>query len=123
MSTRERTLAIFLGAFILVALVGLGGYVGVYLPLTSKWQAARNLEDDVAEKDAKLRQIEKDLPRLKETLKRSLPPDPNDARLEYEAVVSQVLRDAKVPPAAITVRPKAVDNRNAPEITPKTGNT
>ena len=123
MTSRERTLATLVGAFILVLLVGVGGYVGVYLPLSSKREAARALDDDIADKEAKLAGILKDKPRLDAALKRSLPAHPDDARQEYDAAISRLLRDANVPAAAITVRPKAVDNRNVPEIAPKLGNT
>jgi hypothetical protein len=122
-TSRERTLATLLGTFILAVVVGLVGYVGVYLPLTAKWEAARTLDDEIAEKDFKLATVLKDKPRLDAALKRSLPANPDDARQEYDAAVSRMLRDAKVPAAAVTVRPKAVDNRNVPEITPKLGNT
>jgi hypothetical protein len=120
---RERTLAALLTAFILVVVIGLGGYVGVYLPLASKWEAARDLDDEIADKEAKLAHIVKDRPRLNAVMKRSLPANPDDARSEYDAAMSRLLRDAKVPAAAVTIRPKAVDNRNVPEITPKVGNT
>lgn len=123
MTSRERALATLVGAVVLVMLVGLGGYVGVYLPLSSKREAARALEDDIADKQARLARILKDKPRLDAALKRSLPAHPDDARQEYDAAISRLLRDAKVPAAAVTIRPKAVDNRNVLEITPKLGNT
>lgn len=123
MTPRERTLATLVGAFILAVLVGLGGYVGVYLPLSAKREAARALDDEIADKEFRLATILKDKPRLDAALKRSLPAHPDDARQEYDAAISRLLRDAKVPAAAITVRPKAVDNRNVPEITPKLGPT
>ena len=102
MTPRERTLATLVGAFILVLLVGVGGYVGVYLPLSSKREAARALDDDIADKQARLNRILKDKPRLDAALKRSLPANPDDARQEYDAAVSRMLRDAKVPAAAVT---------------------
>jgi hypothetical protein len=120
---RERTLATLVGAVILIVLVGVGGYVGVYLPLSAKRETARALDDEIADKEFRLAGILKDKPRLDAALKRSLPAHPDDARQEYDAAISRMLRDAKVPAAAITVRPKAVDNRNVPEITPKLGNT
>ncbi len=123
MTPRERTLAILLGTFILVMVIGLGGYVGVYLPLSSRWEAAASLDGEIAEKDAKLDRIRKDRPRLVEAMKRSLPANADDARSEYDAAISRLLRDAKVPASAVTIRPKAVDNRNVPELAPKLGST
>ncbi|HET6575329.1 MAG TPA: hypothetical protein VFG68_17110 [Fimbriiglobus sp.] len=123
MTPRERTLAIFIGAFIVVLLGGLGGYFGVYQPLTSRWKAARDLEDDIADKEARLAHINKDRPRLAAAMKRSLPANPDDARSEYDAAISRLLRDAKVPQSAVSIRSKSVDNRNVPEITPKVGTT
>ena len=51
-----------------------------------------------------------------------LPADP-DARSEYDAAINRLIRDARVPLSAYSVRPKAVDNRSVPELTPKLGNT
>ncbi len=119
MTTRERKLSILLGGFIAFMVFGVGGYAGVYLPLSEKARAKQSLEAEVADKDAKLRALRKDLERLPATVKRSLPADPDVARTEYDAAINRLLREARVPVAAYSVTPKPADNRSAPEIAPK----
>lgn len=111
MTPRERKLAAVLGAFIAVMVFGLGGYAFVYLPVSEKSAAAATLEQEIAEKEEKVAKLRKDLPRVASTLKRSLPADSTVALQEYDAVLSRLLREAKVPLAAYSLKPKAVDSR------------
>jgi hypothetical protein len=110
MTARERNLAIVLGAFIAVMVFGLGGYVFVYLPVSEKNTTAEAMEQEIADKQAKLAKLHTDLPRANSTLKRSLPADPTIAQQEYDAVMSRLLREAKVPLTAYSLKPKAVDS-------------
>jgi hypothetical protein len=119
MTGRERKLAVLLGGLVLILGVGFGGYAGVYAPLSDNWQAAARLENDIAEKEAKLAQIRKDIPRLQATIKRSLPADPELAGSEYSAVINRLLQKARVPASAYSIRSKQLDNRGAPEVAPK----
>lgn len=119
MTDRERKLAILLGGLVLVVVVGVGGYAGVYVPLSDNWQAATRLENEITEKEFRLAQIRKDMPRLQAAVKRSLPADPYLAGSEYGAAINRLLWDAKVPVSAYSVRPKPADSRGVPEIAPK----
>jgi hypothetical protein len=122
MTTRERTLAILLGGLILVLVVGVGGYAGVYRPLAARWAEARTLEDDIADKEFRLTQIQtKDMPRLREVRKRSLPAEKDTAQQEYGAALSRLLLvDAKVPPEAVRIESKPADTRSIPELVART---
>jgi hypothetical protein len=111
MTPRERKLAVVLGAFIALMVFGLGGYVFVYLPVAEKNAAADALEQEIAESEAKVARLRKDLPRVASTLKRSLPADPTVALQEYDAVLSRLLREAKVPLTGYSLKPKAVESR------------
>ena len=105
------------------------GTVGVAFVAFAVWQFADTLmtassrEDvlnrEISEREDKLAAIKKDEARLKATIKRSLPSDPEVARQEYDAAINKLLRDAKVPVAAFSVKPKAADGKPAPDIAPK----
>ncbi len=116
MTSRENRLAILVGALIAVFVIVVGGYIFVWVPLTDKARIAEALELENAEKDGKLRQILKDMPRLQTSIKRSLPADADVAKQEYDAAINRILRDSKVPANAFSVKPKAVDGKAAPEL-------
>ena len=118
MATREQRLTWLVGGFLLVAVVGIVFYLMVWMPLSEKNREADTLAEKNAEGEAKLATIRKDLPRLKIAFKRSLPNDPGAAQ-EYDAVINRLLRDAKVPATAFTVKPKAVEGKATPELLPK----
>jgi len=115
---RDRTLATLLGGLLVTAVVGFAGYFFVYAPLQQKTAQADTLAAEVADLEAKRDKARKDLPRLQTALKRSLPANVDQSRQEYDAVITQLMRDAKVPRTSLTVKPKAVDGK-APELAPK----
>jgi len=118
MSSREQRLSWLVGGFLMVAVVGIVFWFLIWTPLTDKNREADTLSSKNLESEAKLAKIRKELPRLQTAIKRSLPNDPGAAQ-EYDAVISRMLRDAKVPAGAYTVKPKAVDGKATPEVAPK----
>ena len=116
MTPRENRLAILVGTLIAVFVIVGGGYLFVWVPLTDKARIAEALELENTEKDGKLRQILKDMPRLQTSIKRSLPADADVAKQEYDAAINRILRDAKVPTNAFSVKPKVMDGKAAPEL-------
>lgn len=119
MTARERILTILIGSFLGLFVLGMGVYFLVYVPISDRSRAAENLENEISEKDTKLRAITKDLPRMTSTLQRSLPADLDVARTEYDAAINRLLREAKVPVTAYSVKPKASDGKPVPELAPK----
>jgi len=101
-------------ALIVVRFILVGAITGVEMH-----QESDSLERQIAERETKLAALKKEDARYKATLKRSLPSDPEVARQEYDAAINKLLRDARVPVAAFSVKPKAADGRPAPEMAPK----
>lgn len=118
MSAKEKILSAVLGVLIFAGVVGAGGYFGIYRPVQSRDDRVVQLEDETVEKQGKLVKLQKDMARLADAKARSLPADPDVARHEYTAALSQLLQDANVP-RGYTLRPKAADGRPVPEIAPK----
>ena len=87
MTPRENRLAILVGGLIAVFVIVGGGYLFVWVPLTDKARIAEALELENTEKDGKLRQILKDMPRLQTSLKRSLPADADVAKQSYHRLL------------------------------------
>lgn len=119
MTTRERTLSIALGSLLGVAVLGGAGYFLVLQPIQDKTRQANTLELAIADQKLELAKIAKDRPRLQAAVARSLPSDPEVARLEYMTALSKVLRDARVPATSYVVQAKTPDARPIPEIGPK----
>ncbi len=119
MTPRDRSIAVLLGGVLILAVAGFVGYFLVYAPLQSKSAQADALAGEVAEQEAKLLKVRKELPRYQLAVKRSLPANVDQSRQEYDAVVTQLMRDAKVPRTSLTVKPKAVEGKAAPELAPK----
>lgn len=119
MSSRERMLAIVLGGFILFAVLGVVGALAVYYPITSLNKDIADLDKEIDDKTAKLAFAQKDLKRVDDALKRSLPAELDVARQEYDAAINKILRDARVPVSVYTVSPTTVDSRPVPEMAPK----
>ncbi|OWK45670.1 hypothetical protein [Fimbriiglobus ruber] len=119
MTVREQKMAFGVGAGTVFLLAVVLGYLLVVMPLGDRARSARALEDDIAEKDAKLRAFLKDRPRLEIAKKRSLPTNTDIARQEYDAALNRVLREAKVPLTSSTVTPKVADGKATPELAPK----
>jgi hypothetical protein len=119
MFTREKLLTLGLIGFLLFAVVGVVGYFFVWSPIETMTAEADKLSIENSDKQLKLAQITKDMPRLKTAIRRSLPANIEVARPEYDAAINRVLREAKVPAASISVKPKPVDSKNAPELAPK----
>lgn len=115
MNQREKVLAGVLGAVILLGVGGIGGYVGFYAPIQARYRNAAAIAAEVAEKEARLAAIRKEMPRLADAKARSLPADEEAARQEYEAALGRLLADAKVP-KGYTLRPKTPDSRAIPEL-------
>ncbi len=118
MTPRERILAVVLGGFVVAAVAGFGGYTLFYSPIQARQRTADAFQKEIADRQDRLTKLKRDLPRLAEAKRRSLPADPDLARREYEAVLGRTLRAARVP-AGATVTPRTVDNRNVPTLAPK----
>lgn len=122
MSNREQFLAIVLIGLILLGVGGVGGYMLVYQPIQQKHALADQLEGDILKLDAQAAQMRKDLPRLAQTKRRSLPPDENLAHFEYAVMMDRILRQANVPPG-FSVTPVAskssADVRSIPQLAGK----
>jgi hypothetical protein len=110
---------VLLGVLVVVGVFGFGGYAGFYVPYSARQQAALTLEDEIADRLTRHDQVRKDRERWQATQKRSLPADVNDARHGYEAAITQILRDARVPSGTYSVKAKPVDGKVTPEIAPK----
>jgi len=120
MTDRERKIATgAVGALIGTAVVGLVGYLLVFDPLMTKASQNEALQKEIDERETKLSAMRLNEKRMKDTLKRSLPADPEVARQEYDAAINRLLREARVPVAAFSVKHKAADSKPAPEISPK----
>ncbi len=113
MTSRERKLAVGVGVAGVAALVA-GMYLLVVQPLADADALAASLQQDVDAQQLTLALVAKNRPRLADAVKRSLPADPDTAAVEYEAVISQVLEDAKVPATSRGLKPKAVDLKAQP---------
>ena len=119
MTPRDRSIAALLGGVLVLAVAGFVGYFFVYEPLQGKSAQADALALEVADQEAKLLKVRKELPRYQLAVRRSLPANVDQSRQEYDAVVTQLMRDAKVPRTSLTVKPKAVEGKAAPELSPK----
>ena len=118
MTPRERILSTLVGGFIVAVLAGAIGYIGIYQPVKSRYANATRIEDENEAKLEKLRTLQKNMARLATAQARSLPADVDVARREYEAALSRLLLESKVP-RGYTVRTKSPDNRPVPELAPK----
>ena len=119
MTPRDRSIAALLGGVLVLAVAGFLGYFLLYAPLQGKTAQADALAAEVAEQEAKLLKVRQELPRYQLAVKRSLPANVDQSRQEYDAVVTQLMRDAKVPRTSLTVKPKAVEGKAAPELASK----
>lgn len=118
MTAREKVLAGVLGTVVAAGVVGVGGYVALYKPVADKLRAADAMARETEDKRFRLAVLRKDLARLPAAQARSLPADPVVAKQEYEAALSRLLREARVP-RGYTVAPRAVDGRAVLELAPK----
>ncbi len=119
MTPRDQRIAALLGGVLVLLVVGVVGYFFVYAPLQDKAAAADRLAAEVGDQEAKLAKVRKEMPRLATAVQRSLPANVDQSRQEYDAVITQLLRDAKVPRSSLTVKPKAVEGKAAPEVSAK----
>ena len=119
MTPRDQRTAALLGGFLVLLAVGSVGYFFVYAPLQDKAATADKLAAEVGDQEAKLAKVRKEMPRLATAVLRSLPANVDQSRQEYDAVITQLLRDAKVPRSSLTVKPKAVEGKAAPELSAK----
>ncbi len=114
-SSRER---ILIWAFSLVC-VGLLGYVFIamlLMPLLSQRKTNRELETDIAVAEAEYGATQtRNKKAMAEILPRSLPADLDFSKREYQAALTRLLLESKVP-AGYTVRDQAPDTRGIPEL-------
>lgn len=115
--TNQRQL-LTIAMIVLVFFLGGGafGYFFFYQPIQEKRQTAERLTRETQEQEAKLLGIQKNLNRLAEARKRSLPVEEMVAAREYHDILYQLLQQAKVP-AGATVKARQVDNKSAPSLT------
>ncbi len=121
MSNREQVLAIVLIALILLGVGGAGGYMLVYQPIQQKHAMADQLEADILKLDGEAGKQRRDLVRLGQIKRRSLPPDEELARREYAGMMVRLLNQANVPPGfsvtPISMRTSA--DRSIPQLAGK----
>ncbi len=116
MTSRERLTAGLLIAFIAAAVLGGVGYVFYFGPLGEKSDRLETLRRQNAEKADDLLVLSKELPKLKVAAQRSLPLDIDLAQQEYLAKLAQIIREAKIPGGAVTIKPRNVDATSAPVL-------
>ena len=114
MTPRDRTLAVVLVGLIVLAGVGFVGYMFVYEPIQAMNATAAKLGGEINDLQGKVRQIQKDAPRLADARKRSLPADPNLASNEYNEMMSHLVRQAGIAPGYSVVSKSAPDTRSIP---------
>lgn len=117
MTPRERTLAMTLLGFILLAGGGFVAYQFLYSPLVTTNNTTKRLEKEVEELSEKADKIRKDAPRLAIAKQRSLPADESVARAEYYEMMSRLLTNAGV--TGFSIQPKTADNKAVPVLAAK----
>jgi hypothetical protein len=118
MNSRERTLILLLGVVGLMAVAG-AAYLLVLSPIEEARADADRLETELSEKQARLNKLRKDKPKMEAAKKRSLPADPDTARVEYQAMLRKLLTQAGAP-AGFTITPKdTIDVRTTPLLDTK----
>lgn len=114
-SSRER---ILIWAFGLIG-VGVVGYVFIamlLMPLLSQRKTNRELETDIAVAEAEYGATQnRNKKAMAEILPRSLPADLDFSKREYQAALTRLLLESKVP-AGYTVRDQPPDTRGIPEL-------
>ncbi|HEY2786139.1 MAG TPA: hypothetical protein VGJ05_14325 [Fimbriiglobus sp.] len=123
MTARERLIAILLGSFITVGVVGLLAYLLVLSPLAEKSDKIDKLNSKIEEKTAKKEKIDAGRRRLAALRAISLPPEPNTAQREYDYILTTLLTRAGIPAGFRTVNVKlAPDKSTIPFINPSAPN-
>ena len=118
MTSRERRMVVVLGVFGLIGTAA-AAYGLILAPIEDQRAAARRLEDELTAKEADRDKLYKELARAEVAKRRSLPADPDTARVEYDAMMRRLLRAAHVP-AGFTVAPKdSQDAKSIPLLDPK----
>jgi hypothetical protein len=120
MTAREQLIAASAGGVTLLFVVGLVGYFVVLGPAFEKESQALKIETEAGDLELQLAKFKKEKLRLDVAVQRSLPANPDVARVEYDAALADLLRDSGVPRSAITIHPSGVSSSSVPEIAPKT---
>src|SRR4051812_29929583 len=97
MSTRERTLAITLIGFIVLAANLTGAYFFLWSPIQASKGDAAKLTDEIDKTQREVAAVRKNAPKLVEARRRSLPADEPRARQAYADLIESLLRKAHVP--------------------------
>jgi hypothetical protein len=113
MNPRERTLAAVLIGLIVLAVGGAAAYLLVVVPHGEKTRAAAKLDADLEKVRAEKKAVLKDLGRLPDVRRRSLPADLALAKREYAEMLSRVLQAANVAPG-FRVAEKTPDGAGIP---------
>lgn len=113
MNPRERTLAAVLIGLIVLAVGGAAAYLLVVVPHGEKTRAAAKLDADLEKVRAEKKAVQKDLGRLPDVRRRSLPADLALAKREYAEMLSRVLQAANVAPG-FRVAEKTPDGAGIP---------
>lgn len=116
MSASKPFLTALFAGFIFLFAGGALGYFVFYEPMVEKKTAAAKLEVEAYDLEQKLAAQRKNVARLADVKKRSLPADEAIANREYYDVLYALLQQAKAP-AASTVKPRAVDQKGVPLVT------
>jgi hypothetical protein len=109
MTSRERTMALALGAVVTVGGGALAFNTLFLGPLQERRTKAEELEKKADEKSARRQQILADLPRLDRWKQLSLPSDVELARREYQSYLEHLTRESGISGRNVTVTAKAGD--------------
>ena len=123
MSVRERMLATVVLGFIVLAGAALMIQQFIWRPLRSRDDRISALKSEIDEKRTKIAQIEAQKPKFEVWRRLSLPADLNFARLEYEKLLRELLRQSgferqtgNPERTAPTVIPKPADTKTGPTL-------
>ena len=119
MTTRERTMAVILIAFILVAGGGFFGYQFVLAPLQARDGQIAAMNRDIADRQEKVAAIVKRKSELERWQRQSLPADVDAARRDYEEELSKMLRASGFEAGSLTIVPKPPDAKTVPQLATK----
>lgn len=118
MNARERRLVLVLCLFALGG-IAFAGYSLIISPIEEAKAEAEQLEIDISKQQAILDKVHNDQKRISIVKKQSLPADFDVARVEYDAMMRRLLREAGVP-LGFTITPRdTMDARNVPLLDPQ----
>lgn len=119
MSRRERVLAIVLLPLMLIVGGGVMAYQFWYLPLRQRDRLINEVSDEIAAREAKVKQIRAEKDRLAKLRQISLPLDADMARREYEEELAKLLRASGFDGGSFSIIPKPPESKSSPTLANK----